>query len=65
MKNKIFKEIFEKSPIGILFYDLNGQLVDANTSALEIIETLNLDDILGTSMFDVPYLNQNRDKLMQ
>lgn len=38
MENKEghLKEIFEKSPIGILFYDKEGELVDANRSALNI-----------------------------
>ena len=65
MKNKIFKEIFEKSPIGILFYDLNGKLVDANASALKIIGKSKLDDILGTNIFHNIYLEQNRDKLIE
>lgn len=65
MKNKIFKEIFEKSPIGILFYDLNGKLVDANASALKIVGNSKLDDIIDTNIFHNIYLEQNRDKLIE
>ena len=36
-QNKQLREIFEKSPIGILFYDKEGKLTDANQSALEIV----------------------------
>lgn len=38
MENKWghLKEIFEKSPIRILFYDKECELVDANRSALNI-----------------------------
>ena len=32
-QNNQYSEIFEKSPIGILFYDKEGKLVDANQSA--------------------------------
>jgi PAS domain S-box-containing protein len=65
MKNKIFKEIFEKSPIGILFYDLDGKLADANASALKIIGKSNLDDILGTNIFHNINLDKNRNKLIE
>ncbi|MGZ7044100.1 MAG: PAS domain-containing protein, partial [Methanobacterium sp.] len=49
-----YKEIFEKSPIGILFYDKEGKLTDANQSALEIFGIPSLNDCVGLSLFDNP-----------
>ena len=52
MKNtNIYKDIFDKSPIGILFYNKKGELVDANKSALEIAGINKLEEILGINIF--------------
>ncbi len=66
MKNKDkFKEIFDKSPIGILIYDDNGKLVDANQSALEISGISKLEDILGINLFDNPVIAEKKNKLLK
>ena len=44
--NNKFREIFEKSPIGILFYDKEGKLTDANNSALEIAGIPSLNECI-------------------
>ena len=49
-ENERFKEIFDKSPVGILIYGSDGKLEDANRSALEIIGC-ELDTILGMDLF--------------
>jgi PAS domain S-box-containing protein len=64
LKNKdIFEEIFHKSPIGILFYDEEGKLVDANLSSLQILGVSRLNNILGSDLFDHSNINLNRQKL--
>ena len=66
LKNKdIFKEIFDKSTIGILIYDKKGKLVDANVSALKNLGISRLKDILGSDIFDHPNINSNRQKLIK
>lgn len=65
LNNAILKEIFNTSPIGILVYDLDGKLADANRSALEIIGSPDLETILGTDLFENPLLNKERDKLLK
>ena len=64
MKNKDkFKEIFDKSPIGILFYDKEGKFIDANESALKIARISKLEDILDSNIFDNPYLTSKKENL--
>ncbi len=52
-----FKEIFDKSPIGILIYGSDGKLVDANRSALKIVGC-NLDTVLGMDLFYNPEIQE-------
>lgn len=54
-----FKEIFEKSPIGIELYDLGGRLIDANKSCLEIFGASNVADIEGLRLFDNPNVSSD------
>ena len=59
-----FREIFNQSPIGIIFHDKKGITVDANNSALKIMAISRLDDILGLSMFDNPPIEEKREELI-
>ncbi|MGZ7044099.1 MAG: PAS domain S-box protein [Methanobacterium sp.] len=59
-----FREIFEKSPIGILFYDKNGITVNANNSALKMLGFPRLDDVLGHNLFDNHYISEKKDELL-
>ncbi len=66
MKNKDrFKDIFNKSPIGILFYDQEGKLVDANQSSLKIAGISKLEDILGSNLFDNINISSKKEKLFK
>ena len=58
--NKKYKEIFKTSPIGILFFDKEGKLVDANDSALEIFAVTSLDTIKGANLFDNPIIKSKK-----
>ncbi|MGZ7119300.1 MAG: PAS domain S-box protein, partial [Methanobacterium sp.] len=60
-----FREIFEKSPIGILFYDKNGITVNANNSALKMLGFPRLDDVLGHNLFDNTYISEKKDELLR
>ena len=59
-----YKEIFNQSPIGIIFHDKKGITVDANNSALKIMAISRLDDILGLSMFDNPPIEEKKEELI-
>ncbi|MGZ7136124.1 MAG: PAS domain S-box protein, partial [Methanobacterium sp.] len=65
MENSKFREIYEKSPIGILFYDKDGTLTDANQSALKIAAISQLEDVKGTNLFDNPYVESHKEELLK
>jgi PAS domain S-box-containing protein len=56
-------EIFEKSPIGILLYDVGGKLRDANQSALKI--TGNLEDDSSLDLFGSEFMVQRKETLLE
>ncbi|MGB8233341.1 MAG: PAS domain S-box protein, partial [Methanobacterium sp.] len=62
--NTDFKEIFYQSPIGLLLYDKNGKLTNANDSALKIARIPKLDDVVGTNIFDNPTISSKKDELL-
>ena len=51
-----FRELFEKSPIGIELYDIEGQLVDANQATLDIFGVSSIDEVKDFKLFDDPNL---------
>ncbi|HEX3013272.1 MAG TPA: PAS domain-containing protein [Methanobacterium sp.] len=59
-----FKEIFNKSPIGILFYNKEGNLIDANQSALEITGTSSLDVCRELNLFDNSVIASKKEELL-
>jgi PAS domain S-box-containing protein len=61
----LFREIFDKSPIGILFYDKNGKVTDANPSALKIAAVAQLEAIKETNLFDNPYIEYHKEELLK
>ena len=50
-KDHIFKEIFDKSPIGIFCYDKKGNLIDANPTALKIAGIDSIDNFKKVNFF--------------
>ena len=60
-----FREIFEKSPIGIIFFDKEGNLTDANPSALEIGGVPSLNDVIGINIFNKINMGPKKDELLQ
>ena len=61
--NTNFEEIFYQSPLGIFLYDKEGNLTNANDSALQIARIPKLDDILGTNIFDNPLIASKKGDL--
>ncbi|MGF7118154.1 PAS domain S-box protein [Methanobacterium oryzae] len=59
-----FKEIFLKSPIGILFYNKDGELIELNQSALDITGVIKLEDIDILNLFDNPDVASRKEKLI-
>ena len=58
--NTDFKEIFYQSPIGLLLYDKNGKLTNANDSALKIARIPKLDDVVGPIYLIIQQFLQKR-----
>ncbi len=53
-----FRNIFEKSPIGIELYDSVGQLVDMNKSCLEMFGVSDVEKVKGFKLFEDPNLSE-------
>ncbi len=60
-----FREIFDRSPTGILFYDKEGRLINANQSALKIAENSSLDICIGANLFDNLHVASRKEKLLK
>lgn len=59
-----FRRLYEDSPIGILIYDLNGNLVDANKIFLQESSIGSIDQIRDMNLFDDPNLPKDaKDRL--
>ena len=52
--------IFDKSPIGILFYNEEGKLIDINPFSFKILGISKLDDVLGVNLFGISNLFQQK-----
>lgn len=63
--NTNFEEIFYQSPIGIILYNKEGKLINANDSALNIVRITKLDDILNTRIFDHPLIAPKKEDLLK
>ena len=59
-----FREIFEKSPIGIIFHDKKGKITDINQSALEIVGAPSLDAVRDVNLFDNPEIISRKEELL-
>lgn len=59
-----FKEIFDNSPIGLIFYDRQGKLIDINQSALDITG-ISLHDARKINLFDNPEIDSRREELVK
>ena len=60
-----FREIFNQSPIGIISHDKEGIAVNANDSALNMLGFSRLEDILGLNLFDNPFIEENKEELIE
>ncbi|WP_414470313.1 PAS domain-containing protein [Methanobacterium sp. ACI-7] len=63
MKNNYLNEMFNKSPIGILFYDESGKLVNANPAALKLAVALKLNISKEVNLFDDPNIIPKKEEL--
>lgn len=52
-----FREIFSQSPIGIVVYDPNGLLVEANKSCMDIFGVSDPVHVQGLKLFDDPNMS--------
>ncbi|WP_414470153.1 PAS domain S-box protein [Methanobacterium sp. ACI-7] len=58
-------EIFEKSPIGIIFYDKDGRFVDINHSGLEIAGICSKDVCKNINLFSNPHVKKRKTELLK
>lgn len=64
-KNYIFKEIFDKSPIGIFCYDKKGKIINANPTALKIAGIDAIDNFKKVNLFDNPDIASKKSELLE
>lgn len=60
-----FREIFNKSPIGILLYDKKGRLTNANPSAFKIMGIPSLEACKKFNILDNPNIASKEKKLFK
>jgi signal transduction histidine kinase len=48
-----FRSVFEEAGIGMLLYDNNGQLINLNKSAVEVLDIIDLSYFYKLNMFDI------------
>lgn len=53
-----FRGIFEESPIGISLFDDLGRLINTNQACLDIFGVHNSSEVVGSRLFDIPYLSE-------
>ena len=59
----IFREIFEKSPVGMLLFDMEGMMVDANQSALEVMGITTPENPPDINLFHNPIIPCKKEEL--
>ncbi|MCZ3365755.1 MULTISPECIES: PAS domain S-box protein [Methanobacterium] len=64
-KDYIFKEIFDKSPIGIFCYDKKGKIINANPTALKIAGIDAIDNFKKVNLFDNPDIASKKSELLE
>jgi PAS domain S-box-containing protein len=55
---ELFRNVFTESPIGIVVYDAESRLLDANPACLDIFGVASVDDVRGLKLFDDPNLSK-------
>ncbi|MFH0862496.1 MAG: PAS domain-containing protein [Candidatus Altiarchaeota archaeon] len=59
-----FKAVFEASNAGFAIFDRLGRLVSANQSFLNIFGVQNISDIIGSRLFDLPYIDEKARQML-
>jgi len=63
--NKMFKDIFQKSSIGLIICNKEGIIIAINNQALKIFKIKKSDYILGISIFDDPVISNKKEKIIK
>ncbi|MDM8000026.1 MAG: MEDS domain-containing protein, partial [Dehalococcoidia bacterium] len=59
-----FRNMFERSPVGIEIYDADGKLATANSSCLDIFGVALVDEVKGFRLFEDPNVSDDvKDRL--
>ena len=67
---KNYRDLFEKTPIGILKVDVSGEILDINQHMLEILGTTHKEEILHTNLANLfvpeqPFFNDDYKQLIK
>ncbi|MCF8366011.1 MAG: PAS domain S-box protein [Bacteroidales bacterium] len=60
-----FRTIFDKSPIGIEFYNADGMQINANKASLEMFGILQLSDVLKFNLFEGVSLDDEKKQRLR
>ncbi len=60
-----FRTIYEKSPIGIQFYNAEGKLVHINQASQDVLGIVDIDQIKGFNLFKDPHIPLFYKKLLK
>ncbi|MDO8551489.1 MAG: PAS domain S-box protein [bacterium] len=60
-----FERIFAESPIGIVRFDEQGHLVDANKTCFELFGVSDMSKVKGYDLFSDPYLHEESKRLLK
>lgn len=63
-EKRILLNIYDRSPIGIAFYDREGRLIDMNEACLRLLGMQSVDSEIGTSLFELPYLRDEAKRAL-
>ena len=63
---ELFRNIFEKSPVGIELFDTDGNLFSANKADLDMFGILKIEDVKGFNLFtDTDFNEKTKNKLLK
>lgn len=62
---KLFKNVFDDTPVGIEIYDKNACLLDLNNKDLEIFGVDQKEQVLGVNFFDNPNVSDDLKERMR
>lgn len=60
-----YKIVFDNSPIGLVFFNKEGELINANQSAMHLFGIPKLEEVIGINIFDDFNIDYIKDELLE